>query len=128
MMKTSAGTILVLSFSDPAVDLLAELGDRMNISPFYVAFVLAPLASNAGELVAAMNMASRRTMKHQQVALSVLEGAACMNNTYCLGTLLALVWLRQLPWTFTAETISIIIIEIAMAIIVYVRKVQTLAE
>jgi len=125
-IKTTAGTLLVLVFSDPAVDLLAEIGVRLNLSPFYVAFVLAPLASNAAELVAAMQMASRRTMKHQQVAFSVLEGAACMNNTYCLGTLLGIIWIRGLPWTFTAETISIIIIELCMAVIVYSRKVQTM--
>lgn len=125
--KTGAGTLLVLVFSDPSVDLLAEIGKRLNMSPFYIAFVLAPVASNASELVAAMQMASRRTMKHQQVALSVLEGAACMNNTYCLGTLLALIWIRQLPWNFTSETISIITIQLVMFFIVYSRKVQTLA-
>ena len=43
------GTALVLVFSDPAVDVLNEIGVRTGIPAFYVSFVLAPLASNASE-------------------------------------------------------------------------------
>merc|ERR1712224_1058231 len=48
------GTLLVLVFSDPMCDMLGVIGDKCDISKFYVAFVLAPLASNASELIAAM--------------------------------------------------------------------------
>merc|ERR1719498_1695480 len=34
------GTVLVTGASDPMVDCLAEWGNRLGISPFYVAFVL----------------------------------------------------------------------------------------
>lgn len=63
------GTIVVLLFSgacccvaaagplgrsnasaDPMVDVLAEVGTRLNIPAFYISFVLAPLASNASEV------------------------------------------------------------------------------
>ena len=47
----SIGTVLVLVFSDPAVNVLAEIGKRINVSAFYISFILAPLASNASELV-----------------------------------------------------------------------------
>jgi hypothetical protein len=36
--------------ADPMVDVLAEVGNRLDIPAFYVAFVLAPLASNASEV------------------------------------------------------------------------------
>ena len=49
------GTLLVLVFSDPAVDVLSNIGVRLNVNAFYISFVLAPLASNASELVAAYN-------------------------------------------------------------------------
>lgn len=45
------GTATVLLFSDPMVDVLSELGAVLGIAPFYVSFVLAPLASNASELL-----------------------------------------------------------------------------
>ena len=34
-----------------------------------------------------------------------------MNNTFCLGIFLILVYARTLPWTFSAETIAIFLIQ-----------------
>ena len=37
----------MLLFSDPMVGIMSAMGERWNISPFYVSFIFAPLASNA---------------------------------------------------------------------------------
>lgn len=76
------GTIIVIYFSDPMVDVMQEIAVRAGISPFYVSFVLAPLASNASEVVASMYYAGKKTRKTIAVSLSALEGAASMNNTF----------------------------------------------
>jgi Ca2+/Na+ antiporter len=85
----SIGTVMVIYFSDPMVDVMQEIAVRSKISPFYVSFVLAPLASNASEVVASMFYAAKKTRKTMTVSLSALEGAACMNNTfwYAVGVL-----------------------------------------
>lgn len=128
LLKASAGTLMLLVFSDPMVDIMDELGHRFDIPSFFVAFVLAPIASNASELLSSYVLASRRTLKHMTSAMQTLEGAACMNNTYCLGILLGLVYFRKLDWNFQAETFSIILIELIMFCLVYWRKAQTLLE
>merc|ERR1711862_701872 len=74
------GTALVLVFSDPLVDNLTEIGNRLNIAPFYVAFVIAPFASNASELILAKNYAAKKTQKSMTTSLGTLVGAACMND------------------------------------------------
>ncbi|EER02433.1 conserved hypothetical protein, partial [Perkinsus marinus ATCC 50983] len=84
-----SGTLLILIFSDPAVDVLNEIGIRSGINPFYISFILAPLASNASELVAAYSYAQKKTSKHITISISTLQGAASMNNTFCLGIFLA---------------------------------------
>lgn len=71
--------------SDPMVDVLSELGVRTGIPAFYIAFVLAPLASNASELIAAYNYAKKKTPTSISISLATLEGAAVMNNTFVLG-------------------------------------------
>ena len=76
------GTILVVYFSDPMVDVMQEIAVRANLSPFYVSFILAPLASNASEVLASQYYASKKTRKTITVSLSALEGAASMNNTF----------------------------------------------
>jgi Ca2+/Na+ antiporter len=121
------GTIIVLLFSDPMVDVLSELGNRLNIPAFYVAFVLAPVASNASELIASVSYASKKTKKTITISLATLEGAACMNNTFCLAIFLALVFFRGLIWEFSAETISILFVEIGVLIAAH-RKVPRLID
>jgi len=122
------GTILVLAFSDPMVDVLAGIGQRIQLDPFYVAFVIAPIASNAGELVAAYNYAVKKSQKSITISLTTLQGAACMNNTFCLSIFLGLVWYRELPWKFGAETIAIVTVELALAFYSYFWKVERMID
>jgi len=122
------GTLLVLVFSDPMVDVLGELGERTGVPAFYVSFVLAPLASNASELVAAYNYASKKTMKTITISLVQLEGAACMNNTFCLLIFYLLVYFQRLAWEFTAETICIIGVQVVVGIMALTKTVHTVGS
>eukprot|EP01061_Rhynchopus_euleeides_P030381 TRINITY_DN504_c0_g2_i1.p1 TRINITY_DN504_c0_g2~~TRINITY_DN504_c0_g2_i1.p1 ORF type:complete len:625 (+),score=229.71 TRINITY_DN504_c0_g2_i1:48-1877(+) len=109
------GTAIVMFFSDPMCDILSDLGRRTGINAFYVSFVLAPLASNASELIAAYNYALKKTVKTMTISVSTLLGAACMNNTFCLAIfLLKIVQDDKQVWQFSAETISILFVEYFM--------------
>merc|ERR1712127_238832 len=105
----SLGTFVVLVVSDPFVDLLTAWGDRLGIAPFYISFVVAPFASNASELLSAYTYAKKKTKKAITTSLSTLIGAACMNNTLCLGIFFCLIYAKHLAWQFTAETTSILL-------------------
>jgi len=122
------GTALVVIFSDPMVDVLQELANRAGIPPFYVAFVLAPLASNATEVLASQYYAAKKTRKTITVALSTLEGAAALNNTFCLGIFMGLVYFRGLAWQYTAETIAIILAELVVGAVVLKGPIMTVAN
>ena len=92
-----------------------------SIPPFYIAFVLAPLASNASELLASLNYAAKKTRKTISVSLAALEGAACMNNTFCLAIFMALIYFRRLAWKFSAETLAILLVEGFVAVVALQR-------
>jgi Ca2+/Na+ antiporter len=111
------GTTLVLVFSDPMVDVLSEVAVRLRIPPFYVSFILAPLASNASEVIASQYYAAKKTRKTITVALTALEGAASMNNTFCLSIFMALIFFRGLAWQYSAETISIILVQFGIGVL-----------
>merc|ERR1719324_384815 len=96
------GTLLVLIFSDPMVDVLSALGDMSGIPSFYIAFVLAPVASNASELISTYKYATKKTASSITISFSTVIGAACMNNTYCLGIFFGLIYFQGLAWRFTA--------------------------
>ena len=94
------------------VEVMQEIAFRVDISPFYVSFVLAPLASNASEVIASQFYAAKKTSKTITVSLSALQGAACMNNTFCLAIFMGLIYFRGLAWQYTAETISIVLVQL----------------
>jgi Ca2+/Na+ antiporter len=117
LWQMGAGTVLCLLFSDPMVDVLGALGDVTHIPPFYISFVLAPLASNGTELLAAYSFALKKTKKSITVSLSQLEGAAIMNNTFCLAIFLFLIWSGggsfgpPLEWAYSAEVLAILFVQ-----------------
>jgi len=51
----STGTLVVLLFSDPMVEVLNEFGTLTGVPAFFVSFILAPLASNAPEILASLS-------------------------------------------------------------------------
>lgn len=120
------GTTLVLLFSDPMVDVLSEVANRIGIPAFYVSFILAPLASNASEVIASQFYAAKKTRTTITVALTALEGAASMNNTFCLSIFMALIYFRGLAWKYSAETMAIIIIQFVMGVLALREKMSTL--
>lgn len=119
------GTALILIFSDPMVDVMSNMGARIGVPPFYVAFVLAPLASNASELIASLGYAGKKTKKTISISLAALEGAACMNNTFCLCIFMALIFFKRLVWKFSAETTVILIVEALVALIAMQKTQRT---
>lgn len=121
------GTFLVMLFSDPMVDVMQEIANRIHMSAFYVSFCLAPLASNASELLSSMYYASKKTRKTITVSLSTLCGAASLNNTFCLSIFFFLIYFRGLAWQYTAETLSIVVVEIILGLFVQKKKL-TLIE
>jgi len=120
------GMSLVIIFSDPLVECFNHWGSAVfGVSPFYIAFILAPMASNASELLAAYNYASKKTIKGITTSLSTLIGAACMNNTFCLAIFFVLIYAQGIAWQFTAETIAIIVSQWIIGILAITKTTHT---
>lgn len=122
------GTLLVVLFSDPAVDVLGQWGKLVGISPFYVSFILAPWAANASEVLVAVGYASQKSSKTITMSLSSLVGAACLNNTFVLAIFFFLVWLKGLAWQFKAETISIVLVEWLLGLQIVFSRTQRVVQ
>jgi Ca2+/Na+ antiporter len=114
----AAGIVLVTVFSDPMVDVLSELGTRLNIPAFYVSFLITPFVSNASEMISSIMQATKKKKASLDVTYSQLLGAATMNNTFVLSIFLVLVFARGLVWEFTAEIATIIFVQVAIGALV----------
>ena len=120
--------LLVTVFSDPMCDVLSEAGTRLqaatglNNAAFYVAFVVAPIISNASEIVSSVIFAGRKSQKTIVLTYAQLLGAATMNNSFCLAIFLAVVFVKNLEWNYTAEVCAILLVEAIMCAMAYVQK------
>lgn len=68
LMLLAVGTTVVVIFSDPLVDSISALATQLHIKNFFVAFIVAPLASNASELITSIYFCSKKTSKSVSVA------------------------------------------------------------
>ena len=120
----AVGTGVVTIFSDPMCEVISALGNKAGINPFYISFIVTPLASNASEVLSSLRFASRKTDVTMGLTFSSLYGAATMNNTFCLSIFLGLVYFRGLAWTFTAEVAAILLVTFIVGIIGLRQTVQ----
>jgi Ca2+/Na+ antiporter len=104
------GTVVCTVFSDPMVDVISNVGLKLNISPFYISFVVTPLASNASEVIAGLIFAKKKTTESISLTLSTLHGAATMNSTLSLCIFMSLIYFRALSWSFSAEVITVVVV------------------
>ncbi|XP_062168650.1 sodium/calcium exchanger NCL-like [Alnus glutinosa] len=108
------GTIIAAAFADPLVDAVDNFSDATSIPVFFISFIALPLATNSSEAVTAIIFASRDKRETASLTFSELYGAATMNNLLCLAVFLALVYVRDLTWEFSAEVVVILIVCIVM--------------
>jgi Ca2+/Na+ antiporter len=121
------GTLIVVLLSDPMVSVLNELGNRTGVPAFYVSFILAPLASNASEVIASYNYALKKTSQSIAISLSALEGACIMNNTFVMGIFMFIMYSKGLPWKYSAETLSILFVIVSIAALAQ-KKAHTVRD
>jgi len=110
------GTLLVTVFSDPMVEVIGNIAQTLDISPFYVSFIVTPIASNASEAFSALIFAMKKSNKSISLTYAALYGAATMNNTLCLSIFMALLYFRGLAWDYTAEVSTIMIVTVIVGI------------
>jgi len=111
-----AAIAVVSIFSDPMVDVINSFGKAINIPPFYVSFVLTPLASNASEVFAGLIFASKKTNSSISLCHSSLLGGASMNASLALSVFMALIYFRGLHWSFSAEIITVFLVSCIVAV------------
>jgi len=111
------GVGLVTIFSDPMVEVLNDFADTVGIAPFYVSFVVCPICSNASELISSLIFAARKKRSNTSLTYGQLYGAAVMNNTMVLGIFFALIFFKGLAWTYSVETLSILLVTVAVGVI-----------
>ncbi|GIQ90705.1 hypothetical protein KIPB_013596, partial [Kipferlia bialata] len=95
---------------------MSGFSSALGVSAFYVSFVVAPLASNASEIISAIIFAGKKRRACISVTFAGCLGAATMNSTLVLGVFLFLIAEKGIKWTFSAEVIAILTVTLVVGI------------
>jgi Ca2+/H+ antiporter len=87
--KFLLGAVLCLGFADPLVGSVGDLSRATGIPGFFIAFVAAPLASNASELVSSLKFALGKRSRNISVTFNqvreTVRTVSAWDNTCCLN-------------------------------------------
>ncbi|KAJ3449509.1 sodium/calcium exchanger ncl [Anaeramoeba flamelloides] len=111
------GTLSIVLFCDALVVTITKFSSHIGLSPFYIAFVVAPTASNSAELFTSVIFAKKKKMKTNSLVFASLYGAVVMNNTFSLAVLCGLIYYKKLIWDFTAEVISMSVVNLSLSVL-----------
>ncbi|PRQ31082.1 putative sodium/calcium exchanger membrane region, EF-hand domain pair [Rosa chinensis] len=109
------GTLIAAVVAEPLVDVVDNFSDATSIPNFFISFIILPLFT-ASEGVSAITFASRKKIRTASLTFSQLYGSVTMKNVLCLSVFLALVYIRELTWDFSAEVLVILIVCVVMGV------------
>ncbi|XP_062015797.1 sodium/calcium exchanger NCL-like [Rosa rugosa] len=116
------GFVVLAVLAEPLIDNVQDFSGAAGIPSFFVAFVLVPLATNARQAISAISAASRQTPRTTDLTFSEIYGGVFMNNVLGFSVLLAIIYVREMTWEFSAEVLVVLIVCIVVGLIASLRS------
>ncbi|KAF5181198.1 Calcium-binding ef-hand [Thalictrum thalictroides] len=117
------GIVIAGAFADPLVHTVNDLSTATGIPSFFVSFIGLPLVMNSSEATSALMFASRKKKRTSSLTFSEIYGSVTIHNLLCLAVFLAIVYVRDLTWDFSAEVLIIVIVCIVMGLFASFRTI-----
>ncbi|KAI5661806.1 hypothetical protein M9H77_21129 [Catharanthus roseus] len=111
------GTALAFAFAHPFADTINTFSTKTVIPPFFIAFVVIPFVRSS-EGFGALIFAKRKKQRTASLTFSQIYAAVTMSHIFSLSVFLALVYIRDLKWDFSAEVMIIIVVCLVVGILV----------
>ncbi|CAD7934272.1 unnamed protein product [Amoebophrya sp. A120] len=118
------GVVSITIFAEGATEMIVYTGDLLRVPTFAVAFFLGPLATNAGEFFAAVQIGKLKTEVSTSVSVCSLLGAAVFNNTLVLAVLYFLCWRQGLMFCFLSQTCCLLVCTWGVSLLLLVFSVN----
>ncbi|XP_034677619.1 sodium/calcium exchanger NCL2-like [Vitis riparia] len=123
IMLLLAGILILSVLAEPLIHSVQSFSTAANISSFFIAFILVPLATNARAATSAISAASRRKERTTSLTFSEIYGGVFMNNVLGISVLLSIIYVRELTWDFSAEVLVVMIVCMVMGMFASLRSI-----
>nr|XP_043630249.1 sodium/calcium exchanger NCL2-like [Erigeron canadensis] len=111
------GIGMLCGLAEPLVESVRELSESLKIGPFYLNFILVPLATNIRTIFAAIRAAKKKRHRTMSVTFSEIYHKVFMNNIVGFFVIVAVIFFRGLTWHFSAELLVVILVCIIMGLL-----------
>lgn len=103
---------IVALVSEPFVNSLDAIARELRIHPFYIAYVVAPLVSNIGEVLVASAQAHTAFV----IAADQLFTGVVLENVFVAPAFFVILYLRGVDWVYPTESIVIVSMQVVLAV------------
>lgn len=86
----------------------------LGINPFFVAVVVVPTVTNAAEIFISIGNAKKKRRRGLTLLFNALYGGVSVNNCISAGVFFFLMFVKDVEWSFGAETCGLIFITAAV--------------
>ncbi|KAI3708338.1 hypothetical protein L2E82_37506 [Cichorium intybus] len=116
------GIIMLMVLAEPLVESVRQFSESVNIEPFYVSFILVPLATNARTAIAAIRAAKQKRHQTTSLTFSEIYHKVFMNNILGFLVLVSVIYCRGLTWHFSAEILVVVFVCIIMGLLASLKS------
>nr|KAJ0189448.1 hypothetical protein LSAT_V11C800444230 [Lactuca sativa] len=111
------GIIMLTVLAEPLVESVRRFSESVKIEPFYVSFILVPLATNVRTAIAPIRAAMQKKHQITSLTLSEIYHKVFMNNILGFSVLVSVIYCRGLTLHFSAEILVVAIVCIIMGLL-----------
>ncbi|XP_022847540.1 sodium/calcium exchanger NCL-like [Olea europaea var. sylvestris] len=104
------GIVIMTFVGGPLTTSILQLSYAIGVPSFSISFVIVPLAMNTRTLIEAIFPVGEKTQKTASLIFSEIYNSVAMNNISNLTILLAVVYVKDLPWDYSAEVLTILVV------------------
>ncbi|PIN24276.1 Calmodulin and related proteins (EF-Hand superfamily) [Handroanthus impetiginosus] len=119
--------IAILTFvSGPLMTSIQQFSYAIGVPSFFISFVIVPVAMDARSAILAIFPASQKSSRTSSLTFSEIYGRVVMNNVMGLSVLLAIVYIKDLKWDYSAEVLTILIVCAIIGLLAYTQTTYPL--
>ncbi|KAL2331382.1 hypothetical protein Fmac_018963 [Flemingia macrophylla] len=104
------GIAMLSILAEPLIESVHNFSTSAGLHPFFMSFILVPLATNAREATSSIKEASHKKPRTTSLAISEIYGGVFMNNILGFFAISVLIYVRQVTWQFSAELLVVAIV------------------
>jgi len=108
-----AGGILIVIFSSPFITSVVDIATSWNFNPTLLAFFLAPIASEAPEILESISLSRKGNVQNINIAISNMVGGTITKTTLLCGILCFYGVSKEFVWESPSYTVSLILLALS---------------